>query len=290
MSLERLERQLATLLSTPALPVELGPVAGGSSGPQAGLVIEHVSARTILGGRRDVELRPPESQGPRELRRIANVTARAVVTVRPGSGPSARQDGLAAAALLWWRCEADSVATGAGFPDDPAEGYRVEQIRALSLSTADDPATDGEDHRIALEILGAVWPRDLEAASGAVITAPLVRFASAAPARDPGALTVRAGATLSVPVEVDLRSFAGGDRDAPDAPDAPPRRIEVAVEALGDQPAGAVADTAPPLTGDRVTITYQAGAAPGRDRVVLQIVGDDGGRVPAGSIDVSVVA
>jgi len=276
-----MEVRLAELLTSPALAVAAGPPPAPGAAVGAGLAVASVAPRTAVGGTRPVELRP------RELHRISPVTARVAVTVRPATGAGARAGALAAATVLWWRCEDGPVASGAGFPRDPAEGYLVEAVHTVAWRTPD--ATDGgADHVIELDVDGAVWPREAPPEAGVAIDHAVVRFAADAPATPGPPLAVRAGRALELRVEIDLRSFVLGP-DA-DRPAAAPREVVAEVVPLGaDDPAGSLAATTVALDGDVAVLTYQAGPAPGHDEVRVAIPTPGGRPVPAGLVEVEVV-
>jgi hypothetical protein len=282
VSLERLEARLAQLLSTPALTVDAGALPGSEADLAAAVAVELVTPRQPLGATLPLELRP------RELRRVSFVTTHVAVSVRPGTGAGARASALAAATTLWWQCEDSSIASASAFPRDPAEGYFVDAVRPVAWRTPDDPDT-ADAHRLELDVDAAVWPRDVPVTPGDEISHALVRMGAAAPAVALRPLVVRAGETLTVPIELDLRSMVLGD--PADAPEAAPRRADVELVPLGaDAPAGTVEDSSVELVGDRVTFTYHAGPDAGRDdELRISLRAPDGRAVPAGGVIVTVV-
>jgi hypothetical protein len=271
VSVARLEQRLATLLSTSTLSVGTGVAQVGGASTAAAVSIAGVMPCPQFATRLPAELLPHTPQ------RVSAVTVRAVLTVGAAAGQDGRAAALEAATVLWWRCEDGPVATGSGFPaGDLTEGYRVLEVRPVGWTTPEAPEESGEPapapcHRIALDVDALVWPRTAAPQAGDLIGPILIRSGGALSGAGP--VRVAAGASAEIVAEVDLRSFTLHPR-APGDPAPLPREVTVAVVPLGDTAAGSVTPEVAPVTGDRVAVTYTAGASRGRDVLRFAVVPD----------------
>jgi hypothetical protein len=284
VSAARLEQQLATLLSTTALPVQPGVATVGGAATSAAVSVATVASRPQIGTRLPAELLPRTPQ------RVSSVTLRAVLTIGAAEGADGRANALEAATVLWWRCEDGPVATGAGFPsDDLGEGYRVLEVRPVGWVTPDapEPAAASAYHRIDLDVDALIWPRTAAPQAGKVIGPILIRVAGALAGAAP--VRVRAGTAAVIAAELDLRS-AVLNPHAPGDPARPPREVAVAVVPLDDSPAGSVPPGPVPVIEGRVAVTYTAGPTAGTDHLRFLVTTADGASLLLGSVPVEVVS
>ena len=289
MSVARIEQRLAGLLSTSTLSVGTGVATVGGAAVTAAVSIAAVTPRPQFASRLPIQLLPRTPQ------RVSSVTVHAVLSVGPATGAGGRADALETATVLWWRCEDDPVASGAGFPaDDLTEGYRVLSVRPVGWTTPETPPVSGEPvpaayHRIDLDVDALVWPRTGAPQAGGAIGPILIRLGGLGGVLG-GTVPVRvpAGSSLEIAVEVDLRSLVLNPRGAGDPPPLP-QEVDVTVVPLGDAAAGSVVAGTVAVTGDRVAVTYVAGAAPGRDELLFTVVPDGAPPLELGSVPIEVV-
>ena len=287
MSVARIEQRLASLLSTSSLSVGTGVAQVGGASTTAAVSVAGVTPRPQLATRLPTELLPRTPQ------RVSSVTVHAVLSVGAATGEAGRADALEAATVLWWRCEDGPVATGAGFPADTlAEGYRVLEVRPVGWLTPEAPEASGAPetapyHRIDLDVDALVWPSTVAPQAGEEISSILIRLGGALAGAEP--VRVAAGASVEIAAVVDLRSFVLHP-DTPDDPAPLPREVTVTIVPLGDTAAGSLAAGAVPVTGDRVVVTYTAGATRGRDELRFAVVPEGAPPLALGSVPVEVVA